>query len=146
MFAFPSWFHGVPVELVEAAVLLQPTLAGEFPDGCIDDCGPKVRPPIALGELGNITRTHAGFFAFENGQHHFRHGREAVRFALLWLDLVVSEFPPSGKDQRNTTVDALHLVASKMSPVQLAEAQQLAFEWIERRHRAQQKNLAVILR
>ena len=67
--------------------------------------------------------------------------------AHMWLDLVVSELPPLGKEQRNTTVDALHLVASKMSLAQLAEARQLAFEWmIERRHRAQQKNLAVILR
>ena len=67
--------------------------------------------------------------------------------AHMWLDLVVSELPPSGKEQRNTTVDALHLVASKMSLAQLAEARQLAFEWmIERRHRVQQKNLAVILR
>jgi hypothetical protein len=64
--------------------------------------------------------------------------------AHMWLDLVASELPPSGKEQRNTTVDALHLVASKMSLAQLAEARQLAFEWmIERRHRVQQKNLAV---
>ena len=28
--------------------------------------------------------------------------------AHMWLDLVVSELPPSGKEQRNTTVDALH--------------------------------------
>ena len=67
--------------------------------------------------------------------------------AHMWLDLVVSKLPPSGKDQRNSTVDALHLVASKMSLAELAEARQLAFEWmVERRHRAQQKNLAVILR
>ena len=67
--------------------------------------------------------------------------------AHMWLDLVVSELPPSGKDQRNSTVDALHLVASKMNLAELAEARQLAFEWmVERRHRAQQKNLAVILR
>jgi hypothetical protein len=42
--------------------------------------------------------------------------------AHMWLYLVVSELPPSGKDQRNTIVDALHLVASKMSLAQLAEA------------------------
>jgi hypothetical protein len=67
--------------------------------------------------------------------------------AHMWLYLVVSELPPSGKDQRDTTVDALHLVASKMSLAQVAEARQLAFEWmIERRHRAQQNNLAVTLR
>jgi uncharacterized protein len=67
--------------------------------------------------------------------------------AHMWLDLVVSELPPLGKEQRNITVDALHLVASKMSLSQVAEARQLAFEWmIERRHRALQKNFAVTLR
>jgi len=66
--------------------------------------------------------------------------------AHMWLDLIVSELARLGKDQRNTNVDALDLVASKMSLAQLAEARQLAFEWmIERRHRVQQKNLAVIL-
>jgi uncharacterized protein len=67
--------------------------------------------------------------------------------AHMWLDIVVSELPPLGKNQRNSTVDALHLVASKMRMAQLAEARQLAFEWmIERRHRTQQKNLAATLR
>ena len=67
--------------------------------------------------------------------------------AHMWLDIVVSELPPLGKNQRNSTVDALHLIASNMSMEQLAEARQLAFEWmIEHRHRTQQKNLAATLR
>jgi hypothetical protein len=67
--------------------------------------------------------------------------------AHMWLDLIVSELAPLGKDRRNTTVDALDLVASKMSLAQVAEARQLALEWmIEHRHRAQQKSLAVTLR
>jgi uncharacterized protein len=40
--------------------------------------------------------------------------------AYMWLDLVVSELPPLREEQRNTTVDALHLFASKMSLAQLA--------------------------
>jgi TPR repeat protein len=67
--------------------------------------------------------------------------------AHTWLNLVVSELSLLGKQQRNTTVNALDLVASQMSPSQMAEARQLAFEWMtEHRHRVQQKNLAVTLR
>jgi uncharacterized protein len=40
--------------------------------------------------------------------------------AHMWLSLVVAELPPFGKDQRNTTVDALDLVASKMTLAQVA--------------------------
>ena len=35
--------------------------------------------------------------------------------AHMWLDLVASELPPSG-ERRNTTVDALRLVASQNEP------------------------------
>jgi uncharacterized protein len=67
--------------------------------------------------------------------------------AHMWLDLVVSELPLFGKHQRNTTVDALDLVVSKMSPSQVAEALQLALEWMtERRHLVQQKSFVVTLR
>jgi TPR repeat protein len=67
--------------------------------------------------------------------------------AHMWLELVVSERAPLGKDQRNITVDALDLVASKMSLAQVAEARQLAIEWmIERRRRAQQKSFVITLR
>lgn len=67
--------------------------------------------------------------------------------AHMWLSLVVSELPPLGKQQRNTTVDVLDLIASQMSPSQVAEAQQLAFQWLtEHRHRLQQKSLAATFR
>jgi hypothetical protein len=62
--------------------------------------------------------------------------------AYMWLNLVVLELPPLGKQQRNTTVDAIDHVASRMSPSQVAEARQLALEWVtERRHQLQQKTL-----
>jgi uncharacterized protein len=62
--------------------------------------------------------------------------------AHMWLNLVVSDLPPLGKQQGNTTVGALDLVVSKMSPSQVAEAQQLAFQWLtEHRQRLQQKSL-----
>jgi uncharacterized protein len=55
--------------------------------------------------------------------------------ADMWLTLAASQLPALGKDQRNTTVDARDRVASKMTPPQLVEAQELVFEWtIEHRH------------
>jgi uncharacterized protein len=55
--------------------------------------------------------------------------------AAMWLTLAASQLPALGKDQRNTTVDARDRVASKMTPKQIVEAQELAFEWtVERRH------------
>ena len=55
--------------------------------------------------------------------------------AHMWLNLAASQLPALGKDQRNTTVDARDRVASKMTPPQIVEAQELAFEWTaEHRH------------
>jgi hypothetical protein len=50
--------------------------------------------------------------------------------AHMWLDLAASQLPALGPHQRNTTVDARDRVASKMTPPQLVEAQELVFEWI----------------
>ena len=49
--------------------------------------------------------------------------------AHMWLNLSASQLPALGKDQRNTTVDARDCVESKMTPQQIGEAQELAFEW-----------------
>jgi hypothetical protein len=55
--------------------------------------------------------------------------------AHMWLDLSASQLPALGTNQRNSTVDARDRVASKMTPQQIVEAQELAFEWkIEHRH------------
>ena len=55
--------------------------------------------------------------------------------AHMWLNLAAAQLPSLGTNQRNTTVDARDRVASKMSPQQIGEAQELAFEWrIEHRH------------
>ena len=67
--------------------------------------------------------------------------------AHMWLNLVVSELPPLGKQQRNATVDALNLVVSQMTLSQVAEAQQLAFQWLTEHHQLlQQKNLVASFR
>jgi len=64
--------------------------------------------------------------------------------AYMWLELVASQL---AKHQRNSTIDALDLVASKMTLTQVAEARQLALEWtIERRQRAQQRSFAMKFR
>jgi uncharacterized protein len=47
----------------------------------------------------------------------------------MWLDLAASQLPALGTHQRNSTVDARDSVASKMTPQQIVEAQELAFEW-----------------
>lgn len=67
--------------------------------------------------------------------------------AHMWLNLVVSELPPLGKQQRSATVDALDLLASQMTPSQVVEAQQLAFQWMaEHQQLFQQKNLVASFR
>jgi hypothetical protein len=56
--------------------------------------------------------------------------------AYMWLNQAASQLPVLGKGQRNTTVDARDVVASKMTPAQVStEAHELALEWMaERRH------------
>jgi uncharacterized protein len=55
--------------------------------------------------------------------------------AHIWLNLAAMQLPSSGTNQRNSTVDARDRVESKMTPQQIGEAQQLAFEWtIEHRN------------
>jgi hypothetical protein len=49
--------------------------------------------------------------------------------AHMWLNLAGSRFPASEKDERDKAVIARDMVASKMTPVQIAEAQKLAREW-----------------
>jgi TPR repeat protein len=48
--------------------------------------------------------------------------------AHMWLNLATSQFSASEKD-RGATLQARDLVASKMTPEQIAEAQKLADEW-----------------
>jgi len=55
--------------------------------------------------------------------------------AHMWPTLAAAQLQSLGTNQRNTTVDARDRVASKMTPQQIVEAQELAFEWtIEHRH------------
>jgi hypothetical protein len=56
--------------------------------------------------------------------------------AHMWLNLATSQLPALREGQRNTTVDARDVVASKMTPVQVTEAQDLALEWTAERTRA----------
>jgi tetratricopeptide (TPR) repeat protein len=62
--------------------------------------------------------------------------------AHMWLNLAAAQLPSLGTNQRNTTVDARDRAASKMTPQQICEAQQLAFEWTtEDRHVGQLRSL-----
>src|SRR5262249_11763197 len=48
--------------------------------------------------------------------------------AYMWLNQAASQLPALGKGQRNTTVDARDVVSSKMTPMQVTEAEELALE------------------
>jgi uncharacterized protein len=49
--------------------------------------------------------------------------------AHMWLDLAASRYLPSEITKREVAVETRDLVASKMSPEQIAEAQKLARDW-----------------
>ena len=49
--------------------------------------------------------------------------------AHMWLNLAASQFPSSEKENREIAVKNRDLIASKMTPAQIAEAQKLAREW-----------------
>ena len=49
--------------------------------------------------------------------------------AHKWFDLAASGFPASDKENRDRAVKNRDIVAAKMTPAQIAEAQRLAREW-----------------
>jgi uncharacterized protein len=49
--------------------------------------------------------------------------------AHMWVDLAASRFPPSAREDRDQAAHNRDIVASKMTPEQLAEAQKLARQW-----------------
>ena len=54
--------------------------------------------------------------------------RDYVR-AYKWFDLAASGFPASDKENRDRAIKNRNIVAAKMTPAQIAEAQRLAREW-----------------
>ncbi len=49
--------------------------------------------------------------------------------AHKWFNLAASRFPASEATLRDKAVNARKLVAARMTPTQIAEAQRLAREW-----------------
>jgi uncharacterized protein len=49
--------------------------------------------------------------------------------AYMWVSLAASRFPPSATEDREEAARNRDVVASKMTPAQIAEAQRLAREW-----------------
>ena len=47
--------------------------------------------------------------------------------AHMWYDLVASRFPPG--EHRDRAVNNRDIIAEKMTPAQISEAQKLAREW-----------------
>jgi TPR repeat protein len=65
------------------------------------------------------------------GGMYFR-GRGVPRdfvLAHMWFNLSVSRVPASERETREATEIIIDLVASKMTPFQIAEAQRMAREW-----------------
>jgi uncharacterized protein len=76
-------------------------------------------------EQGNAPAQSNLGFMYENG-----HGvaQDFVQ-ALMWLTLSVAGFPASEIESHDKAVSDRDLVASKMTPAQIAEAWRLAREW-----------------
>lgn len=49
--------------------------------------------------------------------------------AHMWFNIAASRIPASEKEKRNVVVNNRDLVASEMTPAQIAEAERLAREW-----------------
>ncbi len=76
-----------------------------------------------LAEQGNAKAQFSLGSMYFNG---YGVGQDYVR-AYMWVNLAASGFPP-GKD-RDTAVKYRNIVAKKMTPAQVSEAQKLAREW-----------------
>ena len=55
--------------------------------------------------------------------------------AHMWVNLAVSRLPPSEKVNRERALKNMNIVASKMTPDQIAEAERLAREWKPKKER-----------
>jgi hypothetical protein len=53
----------------------------------------------------------------------------------MWFDLATSRFPASEQKRRKIAKRNRDIVASKMTPAQIAEAQRLAQEWKPKKER-----------
>jgi TPR repeat protein len=49
--------------------------------------------------------------------------------AYMWLSLAISRYPASEAEDRNLASQNLAVIASEMTPAQLAEAQRLVRDW-----------------
>jgi uncharacterized protein len=76
-------------------------------------------------EQGNATAQFNLGFLYYSGQGV---PQDYVQ-AHMWVDLAASRFPPSAIEDRDQAAHNRDIVASKMTPAQIAEAQKLAREW-----------------
>jgi hypothetical protein len=56
-------------------------------------------------------------------------GRRALDARYKWYSLAISRYSASEEQQRAKAVEKRDLVAARMTPAQIAEAQKLAREW-----------------
>jgi len=76
-------------------------------------------------EQGNASAQFNLGFMYDNGQGV---PQDYVR-AHKWTNLAVSRYPASEKGRREKAVKNRDIIAAKMTPAQVAEAQKLAREW-----------------
>ncbi len=57
--------------------------------------------------------------------------------AHMWLNLAASRYPNSAKEAHDKAVKDRDLIASKMSPTQIAKAEKLAREWKPKKKRSE---------
>jgi TPR repeat protein len=66
--------------------------------------------------------------AYDTGQGVPRNVVQAYR----WYDVAATRFPSSAADNRAQAIKSRDLIAARMTPPQIAEAQKLAKEWAPR--------------
>ena len=76
-------------------------------------------------EQGNVGAQFILGVMYSKGQG----GPQDYVLAHKWLNLAASRFPASEKEQRDAAVQVRDLIANKMTPAQIDEAQELARDW-----------------
>jgi uncharacterized protein len=100
-------------------------------DGVLQDYAEALKWYRKAADQGNASAQFNLGKMYDNGQGV---PRDCVQ-AHLWLSLAASQFSASEKEKRDHAIKYRNLVTSKMTPVQIAEAQKLAREWKPRPER-----------
>jgi len=130
--------QGVPQDYAEAVKWLQRAAAQVYPKaqynlGFLYENGQGVQQDYAeagkrwwkAAEQGYARAQYNLGFLYEKGQGV----PQDYVLSLMWFNLAASRFHASEGKERELAVKSGNLVASKMTPAQIAEAERLAREW-----------------